>query len=306
MKELIKRVMPKWLYYRCNLIRDYFKSKWSINRIMKYTDKHYYLLNNRHIDWKSPVTYTEKINYSKIFCANDEKTELTDKYLVRNWVEKKIGRDYLIPLLGVYDKFEDIDFDILPSQFVIKCNHDSGSVSFISDINIMTKNDFDKLRAKYDYFIKRNFAYWGFEMHYKNIIPKILVEKYMGDNIYDYKFLCFNGKPYYCWVDFDRFGNHKRNIYDMQWNLQPFNQWTYGNYEDAVKKPDNFEKMIEIVGILCEGFDQVRVDLYDVDSYIYFGEMTFTNGNGMEIITPDKYDYVLGELWKLDTKDKKM
>ena len=120
----------------------------------------------------------------------------------------------------------------------------------------------------------------------------------MGSNINDYKFLCFDGEPYYCWVDVDRFQGHKRNIYDMNWNLQPFNQATYGNSTKTIKQPQKFDEMINICKILSKGFDHVRVDLYDINGYIFFGEMTFTNGNGMEAIMPIEYDYKLGELWK--------
>lgn len=119
----------------------------------------------------------------------------------------------------------------------------------------------------------------------------------MGAAILDYKFLCFNGIPYYCWVDTDRFSNHKRNIYDMDWNLQPFNQYSYGNSNYDIPRPSTFEEMKKIATRLSEGFDHVRVDLYEIDGKIYFGEMTFTNGNGTEPFVPDEYDYKLGALW---------
>ena len=127
----------------------------------------------------------------------------------------------------------------------------------------------------------------------------------MGDSIEDYKFMCFNGKTYYCWVDFDRFSNHKRNIYDMNWNLQKFNQYNYGNYEKDFSCPEKFNEMKEIVKKLCSEFDQVRVDLYLINGNIYFGEMTFTNGNGFEKITPDVWNEKLGDLWELDLSNRK-
>lgn len=269
--------------------------KLTLEQIEKKIDKDYYKINGRHINWDNPASYTEKLNVSKLYNSNDKKTKLSDKIEVRAWVEEKIGREYLIPLLGVYEKFEDIDFEKLPNKFVMKCNHDSGSVTICND---KSKINFRQKKDDYNFYLKRNMAYYNFEKHYEKIKPKIIIEKNMGNNIKDFKFLCFDGIPYYCWVDSDRFENHKRNVYDMEWNLQDFNQMTYGTYNEEIKKPQKFDRMKEIARILSEGFDHVRVDLYEIDGEIYFGEMTFTNGNGMECITPDDYDYYLGKLWK--------
>ena len=228
-------------------------------------------------------------NYSEI------KKELADKYTVRKWIANKIGDKYLIPLIGVYDKFDDIDFSKLPKKFVMKCNHDSGSVTICNNKENLNLKE---LRSDYNFYLKRNFADLNFEMHYKEIKPKILIEKNMGENINDYKFLCFDGKPYYCWVDVDRFHNHKRNVYDMKWELQPFNQSFYGNSVKKIEKPERFDEMIKLCEILSKDFDHVRIDLYDIKGKIFFGEMTFTNGDGMEMITPKEYDVELGKLWK--------
>lgn len=304
-KKKIKSFIPdKCMYMYYLRLLNKRKNK-SYAKIEKEINKDYKQINKRNINWENPQSYTEKINVSKLYCENDLKTQLTDKISVREWIKEKIGEEYLIPILGVYEKFSDINFDLLPDKFVIKCNHDSGSVTLCdnkSNLNLK------KLKDKYDYYMSRNFAYLGYEMHYKNIVPKILIEEYMGSAINDYKFLCFNGKPYYCWVDVDRFGKHKRNVYDMDWNLQPFEQMNYGNYENELKCPKQFEKMKEIVLKLCQGFDHVRVDLYIVNDKIYFGEMTFTNGSGFEKITPEKYDYELGKLWKfnVDKRDMKI
>ena len=116
MKELLNRVLPKCMLYKWRQLKFFYKSTWSINKIKKETDKRYYKRFNRHINWNELQTYTEKLNYSKIFCANQIKTELTDKFLVRKWVEEKIGNTYLIPLLGTYERFDDIDFGALPQN----------------------------------------------------------------------------------------------------------------------------------------------------------------------------------------------
>ena len=135
--------------------------------------------------------------------------------------------------------------------------------------------------------------HYFFELHYSEIKPRIIAEEYIDSGKYelqDYKFLCFDGKPYYCWVDIDRYSNHKRNVYDMDWILQPWNQWTYGNSLVTIPVPKNYEVMKDIATKLSAGLSHVRVDLYNVAGKIYFGEMTFTNGGGFEKITPPEYD----------------
>ena len=251
----------------------------------------------RPVNWENPQTYNEKIHVSKVYMPTPEKTRLADKGAVREWVTEKIGSEYLIPLLGVYDSFDEIDFDALPEQFVIKCSHDSGSVTLVKDKSRINRAF---LKRKYDIFMKRNLAWVGWEMHYREIPPKIIIEQYMGDALNDYKFLCFDGKPCFCWVDFDRFTNHKRNFYNLDWELQPFNQYHYGNYDKPVSCPECYDEMKSIAAKLSEGFEHVRVDLYVIDGHIFFGEMTFTNGNGFEEITPDEWSYKLGALWPFD------
>ena len=252
----------------------------------------------RPVNWENPQTYNEKIHVSKVYMPTPEKTRLADKYAVREWITEKIGSEYLIPLLGVYDSFDEIDFDALPDSFVIKCSHDSGSVTLVKDKHKMNR---ELLKRTYDIWLKRNLAWVGWEMHYREIPPKIIIEQYMGDALNDYKFLCFDGKPCFCWVDFDRFTNHKRNFYNLDWELQPFNQYHYGNYDKPVSCPECYDEMKSIAAKLSEGFEHVRVDLYVIDGHIFFGEMTFTNGNGFEEITPDEWSYKLGALWPFDT-----
>ena len=259
--------------------------------------RQYEAIFGRKLNWENPQTYNEKINVSKLYMPSPLKTRLADKVAVREWVTEKIGGEYLVPLIGVYDSFDDIDFDALPDSFVIKCSHDSGSVTLVKDKH---KLNMALMRRKYDLHMGHNFAWMGFEMHYRDIPHKIIIERYLGDAINDYKFLCFDGRPCYCWVDFDRYTNHKRNMYNLDWELQPFNQYHYGNYEEAVKCPESFGAMKRIATKLCEGFGHVRVDLYVVGGRVYFGEMTFANGNGFEEITPDEWGYKLGELWPFD------
>ncbi len=260
--------------------------------------RQYESMFGRKLNWDNPQTYNEKIHVSKVYMPTPLKTRLADKYLVREWIREKIGEEYLIPLLGVYDSFDEIDFDALPDKFVIKCNHDCGSVTLVND---KSKLNMKLLKRKYDFYMRRNFGWQNCETQYLDIKPKIIIEQYMGDAINDYKFTCFNETPYYCWIDIGRFGEHKRNMYNMNWELQSFNKGnTISNTNYECQPPEQFKDMKRIVEILCKGFEQVRVDLYFVEGHVYFGEMTFTGANGFSPFKPDEWDYKLGELWPFD------
>ena len=250
----------------------------------------------RKLRLKEPENFNEKVNWLKLYERKREKTVLSDKFLVREQVINKIGEKYLIPLLGVYNNFDEIDFDKLPNSFVIKANHGSGW-----NIIVKNKNFIDKysIKQEINHWLITNYAYMlGLEFQYLDISRKIIIEKYMADKngeLFDYKFLCFNGKVEYCWADIDRYTNHTRNVYDRNWNKQNFTI-TFQNSDREIKKPDNFEEMIEIAEKLSRGFKHVRIDLYNVDGKIYFGEYTFTSCNGNEIILPYEYNVKLGNL----------
>lgn len=298
MIKSIKNVLKKYglnyylllLKYKCNSLKTLSQKKKEISKNFK-------AKLGYEMDWNNPKSYLQKMNYSKLLCIDELKTKLTDKLSVRSWVEEKIGKEYLIPLLGVYERFTDIKFSELPDKFVIKCNHDSASVTVCNDKENL---DLRSLKKKYDYLIKRNFADVLYEMHYKDIEPKILIEKHMGANIDDYKFLCFDGEPVFCWVDTDRFIDHKRCVFDMNWKITPFTVGKVRRDTKEIEKPAKFEEMKQIAKKLCEGFAYVRVDLYLIDEKIYFGEMTFTSGAGQSRVSPIEWDYKLGEMWKLD------
>ena len=275
-----------------------YKKK-SVDQAKKIIEKVYFKKIGAHIDWSNPERYTEKMQISKLFYANQIKADLSDKFKVRDWVSKKIGDDYLIPLLGVWDSFSEINFSVLPKQFVLKTNHGSGTILIVKDKD---KMDYKDAKSKINDWMNTDYGYTTyFETHYSLIDRKIIAEKYLETDLgelQDYKFLCFNGRPYFCWVDLGRFSNHTRTVFDMEWKLQPWTQAQYGISKAPIEKPKNFDKMIEIATILSKGFDQVRVDLYNINGKIYFGEMTFTNGSGLDQIVPDEYDKVLGSLWQ--------
>lgn len=288
-------------YLNCKRYFDYLKRKKTKEEdfpdlIMKEWKKR----GGEDFDLKNPTTYTQKIQWAEIYEKNSLKTILSDKYAVRAWVKEKIGEEYLIPLIGVFDDPKDIDFEKLPNRFVLKLNNSSGF-----NIIVKNKNEIDvaKIRKQLKKWMKIEYAFYkGFQPHYIGIVPKILVEEYMADangELRDFKFLCFNDEVKFCWVDIGRYANHCRNIYDLDWKLQPWRQ-VKPNYTGEVGKPIHFDEMIKIADILCKGFSHVRVDLYNVDGKIYFGEMTFSNGGGHDRIIPPEYDKIIGDMWHID------
>lgn len=257
------------------------------------------------LDWNNLHTYTEKMQWEKIYDKNPIKTILADKYRVREWVEEKVGKDYLIPMLGVWDDFDSIDFSLLPNQFVLKTNHGTGTNIIVKD---KEKLNIRRTKRLFNDWMKTDYAFTNsIQLHYRDIPRKIIAEKYLETDLgelEDYKFLCFDGKPCFCWVDIGRFSNHTRTVFNMKWELQPWTQATYGIANYDIPKPQNFEEMVEVATILSEGFSHVRVDLYNVHGKIYFGEMTFTNGSGLDPIVPEEYDKILGDHWKLPIEKK--
>ncbi len=207
----------------------------------------------------------------------------------------------MIPLLGVYDRFSDIPFDTLPNQFVIKCNHGSG-------YNIIVKNkeslDYKEIKKKVEGWLQEDFAFKSLELHYLGMKRRILIEQYMSDErgeLNDYKFLCFGGKPEFIWVDVSRYSSHKRNVYDVDWNLLPYKFHTYDSCSN-ISKPITWSKMLQLCTILSKDFNFVRVDFYQVLDRVYFGEMTFTSSSGAEQISSAQFDSVLSSKFKLPEK----
>lgn len=265
------------------------------------------LFEKRHgyrLDWNNLSTYSEKMQWAKIFDKDPRKVLCTDKFEVRKWVSKKIGEDYLIPLIGTWDNAKNIDFNLLPNKCVLKTNCSSGDVIIIKNKNKLTNKEIRGYKEKLNYYLEMKFGFNTCEVHYNKIKPKIIAERFIEsphDDLQDYKFLCFDGKPYFCWVDVGRYHDHKRNVYDLDWKLQNWHQFNYGTTDKPIKKPENFEKMVKLAEILASDFKHVRVDFYNVDGKIYFGEMTFTNSSGFERIEPQEADLMLGNLWNIDT-----
>lgn len=283
--EKIGRIIPDKLYLKV-LYLMYFKKK---------------------LDLKNPKSFNEKLQWLKLYNRKNELTNLVDKYEVRKYVKDKIGSEYLIPLIGVWKNFDEINFNELPDKFVLKCNHDSGGISICK-----TKKDFNKniARKKLKKSLENNFYYRYREWPYKNIKKKIIAEVFLEDvekkELLDYKFMCFNGKVKCSFVCSDRDkGDLKVNFFDKNWKEMPFTR-VYKKSEKEIDKPRNYKKMIQLCEKLSEEFPFVRVDLYEVNNRIYFGELTFFPGSGFEKFQPEEYDYILGDWIKLDKLNKKI
>ena len=252
----------------------------------------------RFINFNSPKTFNEKIQWLKLNYRNEEDTKLVDKYRVKQYITKLIGEEYVIPTLGVWKNVDDIDFKSLPEKFVLKCNNDSGGIVICKN-----KKDFDEVKAKS--FLKerlKNNGYWyGREWPYKNVKPCIIAEKYMEDSISkdlkDYKFFCFNGSMEFFDIDIDRFIEHRSNYYDRNGNFLPFGK-TYcpPDYTKKIEMPKNLDKMIELAETISHNTVLSRIDFYEIDGQVYFGEITFYPGSGFSPFTDEKWDYKLGDM----------
>lgn len=255
---------------------------------------------HRNLNLKNPQKFTEKLQWLKLHDRNPLYSQLVDKYEVKRYVEEKLGGEYLIPTLGVWDHFDEIDFDALPNQFVLKCTHDSGGLCICKD-----KAMFDKRSAKekLERSLSNNFYWWTREWPYKNVKPRIIAEKFMidesGVELKDYKFFCFNGEPHYIQLDFDRFIDHKRNIFNTKWELQDVEIQFPLDHSRFTERPANLDEMLTVAKKLAGGFPHVRVDLYNIQGSVFFGELTFYHGGGFEEFRPQAWDHVFGDLLKL-------
>ena len=250
-----------------------------------------------------PVTYNEKLQWLKLFDATPLKSRLTDKYEVRDWIAEKIGEKYLIPSLGVWNSFDEIDFDKLPKRFVLKATHGSGWNVIVPDKSML---NMEEAKQNFDLWMKKNFAYDpGLELQYLPIPPRIVAEEYLeNDNreLYDYKVFCFDGKADSIVFVSGRATTAKYAFFDMNWNKLPY--YCKSPIEEReIPKPPCLEKLIELAETLSKGFATVRVDFYILnDGTIKFGEMTFTAGNGICVWHPQEQNLILGNLIKLPEK----
>jgi hypothetical protein len=241
-----------------------------------------------------PRSLSEKIQWIKLYRDLKPFASFVDKCAVRDFVKSRIGGEYLVPLIGIYDRFADIDIDRLPGAFALKATHGSGWNVIVED---KTTVDWKAVRRKLTRWLRSDYSLEYGEACYKNLVGRIIIEKYLEDSpgkLNDYKFYCCNGEPLGLHVDIDRFGDHCYRIFDADWNEFIKTGNTKGDIPH-VPRPERLDELLDVSRRLSAGFSYVRVDLYYIDNRIYFGELTFTPGDGMSRFDPVESDYFFGE-----------
>lgn len=252
----------------------------------------------KKLNLNNPKEFNEKIQWYKVFYHPKILNQLVDKYAVREYIESKIGAEYLNELYGVYNKPEDIKYEDLPNQFIIKATHASSYNLIVKDKNNLNKKKANRLFKKW--LSKSQYYRTGQEWAYKDVQPRLIVEKLLKEDeessLIDYKFYCFSGEAKFLEVHLDRADNHKRGFYDFSFNSLPFR---YTSLEKTIstkiKKPSNLEEMIKLSEILAANFPFVRVDFYSVKGKTIFGELTFYPSDGRKDFIPDEYNKIIGD-----------
>ncbi len=256
----------------------------------------YWVSTGKCLNLANPHTFNEKLQWLKLYDRRPEYIQMVDKYEAKEYVSKIIGKEYVIPTLGVWDRVEDIEFSLLPNQFVLKCTHDSGSIIICKD---KSQLNLKEAKLKLQKGLNRRFYAQTREWPYKGVKPRIIAEKYMTDEsgieLKDYKIFNFNGKPVLIEVDYNRFISHKRNLYDIKWNFMNVSIEYSNDPKFQIEKPSCLDKMLCLAEKLSAGIPHVRSDFYVIGNNIYFGELTFYHGTGTEQFSPEIFDLELGE-----------
>ena len=255
------------------------------------------------MDFDNPRTFQERLQWLKINSRKESYSQMVDKFAAKEYVAQLIGAEYIIPTLAVYNDVDEIDFSLLPDQFVLKTTHDSQSAIICVD-----KATFDKEKAlkRLKKKLKTQYYWLSREYPYKSVQPRIIAEKYMGElgavDMVDYKFFCFNGEPKYCQVIKDRSIAETIDFFDGEWQHQEFYGLTPGVKQslNPILMPVNYDKMLKIAAVLSKNIPFLRVDLYNVGGKIYFGEMTFFPNGGFGTFTPEKWNDIMGEMIELE------
>lgn len=291
--------------------------EWVLGLMMRHTPIGRWMNDRTFIKWEyfsgmrkfpnleNPITFNEKLQWLKLNDIHPEYSRIVDKAEAKEYVKETLGdgaEQYIIPTLGVWNSFDEINFDQLPNQFVLKTTHDSGGVAVVKDKSTMNLTE---IRKKIERSMNNNFFYEHREYPYKDIMPRIIAEKYMvdesGTELKDYKFFCFDGEPKMLFVATDRPFDTRFDFFDIEWNHLPFKQG-HPLATKEIKKPAGFKKMLDLSRKLSKGFPHVRVDLYDINGDIYFGELTFFHFSGNVPFEPEEWDYKVGEWLKLPVK----
>ena len=282
-------------YYACSLVLNRIGRFVSDEQFVKWS---YYLVFKKKLNLKDPQTFSEKLQWLKLYDRHEEYTQMVDKYEAKKYVASIIGEEYIIPTLGVYNSFDEIDFDKLPNQFVLKCTHDSGGIAICKD---KATFDIKVARKLLSRNLKRN-KYWSSrEYPYKNVRPRIIAEQYMeqedGESLRDYKVLCFHGKARL--IELHRFRyteKQTQDFYDINWNKTSISQG--GGFIDksdnVFPKPVLLHLMLDLSEKLTQEMIHCRVDWYDIAGHLYFGELTFFDGSGLDPFDDENDDLLLG------------
>ena len=299
--KYIKKPLNVLLYL---MNKNFFK--WIPDK--KYIKIKYKLEMNKKLNLQNPQMFNEKLQWLKLYDRNPAYTKMVDKYEAKKYVADIIGREYIIPTLGVWEKFEDIDFSKLPNQFVLKCTHDSGGLVICRD---KSKLNMKEARRKINKSLKRNYYLIHREWPYKKVRPRIIAEKYMATykqkELIDYKFFCFNGEPKFLYVS-EGLSNHENariSFANMNYEKTEFYRKDYRPFDKLPDKPTNFDKMKELSKKLSKNIPFIIVDFYEVNGQIYFGELTFFPCSGFIPFEPEEWDRKLGDMLKLP-KEKKI
>lgn len=292
MNKILKAIMhPSWILIWLNSKRICLLDD------ENYLKLRYSLIFNKKIDLVIPSSFNEKMQWLKLHDRQEKYKTMVDKIAVKDYVSKIIGNEYIINNYGIYDKFDDIDFQRLPNKFIIKCNHYGGNNGIVicKDKLKLDKNNAEK---RINRILKKNLYFYGREWPYKDIKPKILIEELLdndGKELEDYKFWCFNGEPKLCLVCTDRNTELKETFFDMNWNLLELKRPNH-DIDKNVKKPINFELMKTLSKKLSKDMPFIRVDFYEVNGKVYFGELTFYPASGFAKFEPEEWDEKLGSL----------
>ena len=296
-------------------IKRFFRSRFTVNDSFTEMQKSwlpdkYYIKTkykqkmHKELDLNNPKTFNEKLQWLKLFNRKPEYTIMVDKYAVKQYVREKIGDEHIIPLIGVWDSITEIDFDMLPNQFVLKCTHDGG-VFVCKDKKIL---DIEKAKTWLNYHLKRKYYKWCREWPYKNVKPRIIAEKYIQDDekpeLRVYKLFCFNGVPALIqMITGDKTKDEYINYYDTEWNLLNIKQ----NFPNGPidEKPLCLKELLNLSSIISDNIPFVRTDFYIVNGNILFSEYTFFSDAGFERFHPDDWDYKLGALLRLPDEKRK-
>jgi hypothetical protein len=287
MKRIPRRL---WKKLTKTKIYNYLPDKWAVS--IKYRN-HFY----RKLDLKNPKTFNEKLQWLKLYDRRPEYTRMVDKYLAKEYVASIIGEEYIIPTLGVWKSFDEIDFDALPDQFVLKCNHGSGDAVICKDKKTL---DVAAARKKLTAALEQDYYLVSREWPYKNVDRVILAEQYIEDSVThdarDYKLFCFNGEVKSFVVDVDRFISHRSIWYERDRRILPFTYKAYPSCtERNIELPKDLDQMIYLAEKLAQSIPFLRVDFYYVNERIYVGELTFYPGSGLLPFTDEEGDILLGQ-----------